>query len=666
MNAGLSSQSIATLGRRSFVSQRGLEELLTWARNHKDILGDIGVSRGSLKRAREKSIQDCCGPYGPIIKEFTLKTAESREVKVSYLCPAASLHNAALCCPGFSPLLQECLTRTPPTILRPWRLVVYTDEVSPGNQLKAQNSRKLWAIYWSVQELGSRALTKEESWFVLTLLRSDAVSQLQDTVSQLMKAALGTFFEHSANFSMGVPLTFLDGSSKVLVATIGYLLGDESALKHTYENKGSAGKMLCLFCNTTVNRRYAPAVLGRLVLHTDLDTSKFCLHTDASVWQYVDALQAKRPSMNKKEFNDYQSNIGFNLAPAGVLRDLRLREHLQPISATCFDPMHIYFVNGLFHLEVTLLLSVLNAAGIKRERIHAFLQDWDWPAAVRDRGATGKKLFAKKTDGDWKSSASEALALYPVLRVFCSQLPRSAMTMAAVNSFLALCQVLDDIRLASAGAIGATVLLEHIRAHLKAFQLAHGLDRFLPKAHYSLHLPDQLLKHGVLLQCFTHERRHKELKRYANNYCTGIDTVERSLLGEVFLTHVLDLREFSMGSSLEKWNTAGPELVGIFVRHFQTLLQSELLFSAYVDRVKVGDVVVCKEPEGLGEVICNYKYENQKFSLISFFEKRDAPNTFLVRSNLHMVMSTDIRGPCIFKRSGDICEIAPESFLPRD
>lgn len=366
-----------------------------------------------------------------------------------------------------------------------------------------------------------------------------------------------------------------------------------------------------------------------------------------------------------QEFGEFQSNIGFfNWAPRGVLRDLQLRENFQPITATCFDPMHIYFVNGLFHLEVTLLLSVLYTDGIKREQIHIFLQDWNWPAAVRDRGSTGKNLFAKKVDGDFKSSAREALALYPVLRIFISELPRSSISTPAIKSFLALCLVLDDIRLASAGAIDAAVLLEHIRAHLKAFQLAHGLDRFLPKANFSLHLPDQLAKHGVLMQCFTHERRHKEIKKYANNYCTGIETVEKSLLTAVFLTHALDLQEFSTDSSLVKWKAAGPECVMIFVQNFQIFLQSELLVSAYTDRCKVGDVVVVKEPRGIGEVICNFKYEDHRLSLISFFEQmHDLPNTFRVRSNPTMVVSKNIQGPSIFKRSGDMVKIAPESFF---
>ena len=239
----------------------------------------------------------------------------------------------------------------------------------------------------------------------------------------------------------------------------------------------------------------------------------------------------------------------------------------------------------------------------------------------RDRGSTGKNLFAKKVDGDFKSSAREALALYPVLRIFISELPRSSISTPAIKSFLALCLVLDDIRLASAGGIDAAVLLEHIRAHLKAFQLAHGLDRFLPKANFSLHLPDQLAKHGVLMQCFTHERRHKEIKKYANNYCTGIETVEKSLLTASLLTHALDLQEFSTDSSLVKWKAAGARVCYDFLSKIsRSFCNQSSWWAPTPTGARSVNVVVVKEPRGIGEVICNFKYEDHRLSLISFFE----------------------------------------------
>ena len=48
----------------------------------------------------------------------------------------------------------------------------------------------------------------------------------------------------------------------------------------------------------------------------------------------------------------------------------------------------------------------------------------------------------------------------------------------------------------------------------------------VPKAHYALHMGEQLKAHGLLLTCFVHERRHKECKRFANQMSTGVPSGE--------------------------------------------------------------------------------------------------------------------------------------------
>lgn len=40
-------------------------------------------------------------------------------------------------------------------------MAIYSDEVSPGNQLKHTNQRKVQVLYWSLQELGE-ARRKDE------------------------------------------------------------------------------------------------------------------------------------------------------------------------------------------------------------------------------------------------------------------------------------------------------------------------------------------------------------------------------------------------------------------------------------------------------------------------------------------------------------------------
>ena len=155
---------------------------------------------------------------------------------------------------------------------------------------------------------------------------------------------------------------------------------------------------------------------------------------------------------------------------------------------------------------------------------------------ISSQGVPGKGLFAKKIDGDFKSSASEAFSLYPVLTEFVAQIADHRLKMAS-NSFKGIALVLDNLRLASAGKITGDDLHASILTHLQAFKAAYREDRMVPKAHYAMHLAEQLKAHGILLTCFVHERRHKEV--------AGVET---SLLKDLFLNHTLDLINFDTPS----------------------------------------------------------------------------------------------------------------------
>ena len=163
---------------------------------------------------------------------------------------------------------------------------------------------------------------------------------------------------------------------------------------------------------------------------------------------------------------------------------------------------------------------------------------------------TAKRLFAKKTT-EFKSSASEALATYPVMRIFLQDsLPTLGDNHARLccHSFFALCDVLDTLQmLGSTGNVNAEAddLDAKVCRHLQLFKSCYGETRVLPKAHMNLHLGDFLRRHGCLLSCFVHERRHKEIKRYANNMDNMQTGSEKHLLQMELEKHLDNLKTFS-------------------------------------------------------------------------------------------------------------------------
>ena len=221
-----------------------------------------------------------------------------------------------------------------------------------------------------------------------------------------------------------------------------------------------------------------------------------------------------------------------------------------------FDRMHVYVASGIWQLELMQLLSELQRVGITQAMLHQELQTWQWPERISSRSVSGQRIFAKKQDGDSvKCSASEALSVYPVLRCIFICFLRSGQCPGIedhIDSFVKICRVLDLLQSLKRGQTRATTLHEAVVEHLKSYQKAYGTDRWLPKHHYSLHLAKLYSFHKTLCSCWTHERRHREIKRYASQNPNTSVGFEKSIVIDALHVQLSDLESsaiepFSIG-----------------------------------------------------------------------------------------------------------------------
>ena len=130
------------------------------------------VSQGALasllKVAQEEGLPESCGrrgiresrdaivntqtPYGTLHQSVVID-----DTTIEVLHPFASLWHAANKCAAFAPLLDRASKHA-----QPWNIILYADEVLPGNQLAHKHARKTWCWYWTVAEFGPAALSSEE------------------------------------------------------------------------------------------------------------------------------------------------------------------------------------------------------------------------------------------------------------------------------------------------------------------------------------------------------------------------------------------------------------------------------------------------------------------------------------------------------------------------
>ena len=152
-----------------------------------------------------------------------------------------------MCCP------RARLFR-PPTGSNPWRILLHSDEVTPGNQLSAQNDRNIQAIYWSSWEFDHK-LADERFWFTFTANRSSQIGDVSGGMSQIFGYFLKMLFVRNCLDVAGCAFTLTSGRRFRLFAKLGFFIQDGGAHKLTWHCRGDAGVKFCLLCRNAYSRR---------------------------------------------------------------------------------------------------------------------------------------------------------------------------------------------------------------------------------------------------------------------------------------------------------------------------------------------------------------------------------------------------------------------------
>lgn len=110
------------------------------------------------------------------------------------LChPLAMLWHCFATKDGWRQMFIDKHIEIPSSLDSPWHVILYTDEVTPGDVNAISPSRKMQAIYYSFKELGRALLCKEDAWFCALVARSSqarslATGGLAQIIGGLLKA----------------------------------------------------------------------------------------------------------------------------------------------------------------------------------------------------------------------------------------------------------------------------------------------------------------------------------------------------------------------------------------------------------------------------------------------------------------------------------------------
>lgn len=368
------------MGGESHVTMNGLEAVLTEVRG-----GGLPLAFSRRTQARERhAAASVSTPYGPVVQTVTLPV-RGGDVTLPVQAPLPMLYEAAKRKP-FADLLTKALARAPGTAARPWSLILYSDEVTPGNALKPDNKRKIQSVYWSFKELGSAALCHTDLWFTVAAVRSTLVQELEGGMSHLFKVLLPLFFGHCGHdlATAGVCLQ-LPGRHQMLHARFACMVSDESAIKQVLLAKGASGMKPCVCCKNVVSRTSGLAAYdatGYIVPVTSVEEHRWDPQTDASVFAILRRLDNARQHLRPIEFAELEKSLGFSWCPHTVVGTPALQ---RPISTLMWDWMHVYLVNGIFNHEWGRLAQLLRP-GVTWQSLHEYLRRWTWPRATTGAG----------------------------------------------------------------------------------------------------------------------------------------------------------------------------------------------------------------------------------------------------------------------------------------
>lgn len=229
-------QKIDSLRRSCpYVSQAALEALLKKVKEE----GVPEVSHSKAMKEATRHYLSSMDAYGKLLMQVQVVTVDGN-TKPIWIANALSLLAGAYRQGGaWAAMLQRVHGQRPSSYTTPWRLLLYADEVVPGNSLAHRQERKTHAIYASFAEFHN-LLSCEDAWFIVAMLRSPEVADIQASIGQVFAKILESIFcSPVADPRTGLCLPHLSDSAQdlKLFFTMGGWLQDGLSMKLTFPQK---------------------------------------------------------------------------------------------------------------------------------------------------------------------------------------------------------------------------------------------------------------------------------------------------------------------------------------------------------------------------------------------------------------------------------------------
>jgi hypothetical protein len=462
-------------------------------------------------------------PYGPLVQKLVVPGMDE---PMEYCDPPAYIRYLSTLNAAFGDIMKACLLRQGNKLT----VIMYLDEIVPGNPFRQDKARKMWGIYWCCLEWPGWLLSRSAAWPVFCIIRSKSIDGMPGGLSAFWAYVLECCFPAGGQFD--VQIVHRDDRLR-LAFEYGGTMADEAALKGIHNYKGASGIKPCMDCACLVKTTDENVLPPGLVSLGISSLAGVVANTNNDIWEMADIVHDL--ATRGRSYTETQKLLGLTYNPSGLLYKRSLRQIHRPIDHYIRDWMHIIVNGGVANTQTFYVIDELKSHGVQVELVQQYSLE---VTLAKKYGKVSKTWLDKARFGDGKnfnSFASYMLNLMPIVLAFlldCVQ-PQDIM-----HSHIKCYQLLVDI----VGLLtsGADYAVQHMDLLATLIQEHHDLYKELypgcaikPKWHHMIHLPSLYKRLNKVISCFVTERKHKAVKGAALFVFRNLEhTVMASVINE--------------------------------------------------------------------------------------------------------------------------------------
>jgi hypothetical protein len=183
-----------------------------------------------------------------IVEDFQF--TNDKTFKLSYADPFKLLQLLLDSAPVLTELYRTAFALHPPSVRRPWDLLVAWDEFTPGNKLQVDPRRKVMVLSIAFKQLGQAAISSGLGWITPLVIRTTILKDLVGGWPAVLNRFLDRLLLGPEGLcSNSFPLV-LNDLPFPLFARPARLLSDGEGLRMGFDWRGHAGLKPCFkHCN---------------------------------------------------------------------------------------------------------------------------------------------------------------------------------------------------------------------------------------------------------------------------------------------------------------------------------------------------------------------------------------------------------------------------------